>query len=1027
MAAQKRWEKQFFLGAGITAGVLIIGLAIYFLIRALDKEPTAPLPEPIAKDTNTKPVTQKPQRPPTPEEEERRFQAKRAAEAEAAYQALEAKFKALGEGEPAGVSPRSFEAFAKDVTAFKAKHGGTPAAIKAAARLMELPSPLDGLNPKKLPADCLAAWRAEGREPPGELVGVLGEHRGRSWGKVRGLAWSSDGRLLASSSDDDTICIWESESRQLRSVIRGKLTSLGALAFASDSRRLFAAGSDGVHLFELATGEEILCLVHPHIVYSIAPSSDGSTVLTGCHDNAMRLWDVEQNKEVHRFKGHMAQVSHVAFSPDGTRALSASPDLTVRLWDVRNGEELHRLEGQFGVFADHGRQVLTSADKTPWRAWDAATGAKLRQYAFHYGRPMPDGKRIFLRNDTHGILWDLGTDKETKRFAVDAAQTISIAHSPDSRQVALGGTDGTVRLWDVETGKELQPLTGHVGPLHGVAFLPGCDGLVSRGLGDVRVWNLPGRDDWKIVEDIAPNATGCSPLSGDGDRMLLSLKDGIIGLFELDKQKKTTKRIAGYPGNAWLDGAIFSPDGKFAFTSSVAMELALWNLETGKLHRQLAGPQSRAHALAFSRDGRHALSGAEDGSIRLWEVATGRQLHVLQKQTQAIRSIDFTPDGRRFLVVDAGTGGLCWDLAKSDADALILPVSYPTFGACSPTGQHFATSSATGQVALWDATSGAKLHDWQLPGPVHAVAFAADGRHLATANSNGTVYIFRIPPVANAPGSPIKALSAAEAKQQQADEAKRVGGTVTIENSIGMKLNLIPAGKFLMGSPDDEVGHRLEEGPQHEVTITRSFYLGIYEVTQGQFEKVMGRNPAGFNAASGGGPEFPVENLGWADANEFCRKLSERPEEIAKGRRYRLPTEAEWEYACRAGSTSVWFFGNNAERLGEFAWFEKSSGPQTHRVGLLQPNAWGLYDLYGNVWEWCADSFDDAYYKFSPPSDPNCQASETRRVLRGGSWFNPLRLCRSAHRHSNAPTYKSDKAGFRVVCEIQGSADKPPK
>jgi formylglycine-generating enzyme required for sulfatase activity len=247
--------------------------------------------------------------------------------------------------------------------------------------------------------------------------------------------------------------------------------------------------------------------------------------------------------------------------------------------------------------------------------------------------------------------------------------------------------------------------------------------------------------------------------------------------------------------------------------------------------------------------------------------------------------------------------------------------------------------------------------------------------------------------------------------------SKPAGPAATLTNSIGMKLVLIPAGEFLMGSPDSDSDAQSNEKPQHRVQISRPFYLGVYEVTQAEYEKVMGTNPSQFKEC---GPRGPVEIVSWDDAQVFCQKLSALADEQAAGWRYRLPTEAEWEYACRAGSTSRFSCGDDYSWLDNYAWSITNSGSKTHPVGEKKPNAWGLYDMHGNVWEWCLDWRSD--YTPGEQKDPCGPLSGPFKVLRGGSWQSPKALCRSATRHS-ASRYESDATiGFRVALapEIPG-------
>ena len=217
-------------------------------------------------------------------------------------------------------------------------------------------------------------------------------------------------------------------------------------------------------------------------------------------------------------------------------------------------------------------------------------------------------------------------------------------------------------------------------------------------------------------------------------------------------------------------------------------------------------------------------------------------------------------------------------------------------------------------------------------------------------------------------------------------------------NSIGMRFVPISAGSFTMGAGETA----------HKVTLTQPFELGVYEVTQEQYEAVMGDNPSHFREAG-----HPVEKVSWNQAVSFCRKLSALPEEQAAGFEYRLPTEAEWEYACRAGSTTVYSFGDDDAELGDHAWFILNSGSRTNPVGGRKENAWKLHDMHGNVWEWCQDW--SAALPAGEVTDPAGPAEGSRRVLRGGSWYHYPVFCRSADRSSHEPDYRHYNLGFRVL------------
>ena len=235
-----------------------------------------------------------------------------------------------------------------------------------------------------------------------------------------------------------------------------------------------------------------------------------------------------------------------------------------------------------------------------------------------------------------------------------------------------------------------------------------------------------------------------------------------------------------------------------------------------------------------------------------------------------------------------------------------------------------------------------------------------------------------------------------------------------LKNSIGMEFASIPAGKFLMGSPETEKERDRDE-TQHEMTLTQCFRMGVHEVTQAQYEQVMGKNPSELK-----GNTLPVEMVDYEDALEFCKKLSDLPAEKAAGRKYRLPTEAEWEYCCRAGTSTPFHFGSalngkQANCNGNYPYGTTETGPclrKTSPVGSYHPNAWGLYDMHGNVWERCQDWYGE--YPKTLIKDPKGSSNGVLRVLRGGSWTSGAWYCRAGKRLPIAPG-GLDNCGFRLL------------
>jgi formylglycine-generating enzyme required for sulfatase activity len=256
--------------------------------------------------------------------------------------------------------------------------------------------------------------------------------------------------------------------------------------------------------------------------------------------------------------------------------------------------------------------------------------------------------------------------------------------------------------------------------------------------------------------------------------------------------------------------------------------------------------------------------------------------------------------------------------------------------------------------------------------------------------------------------------SANRAREYREEWGRRLERPLAATNSLGMKLMLIPPGEFVMGSPPTEQGRQSGE-KQHGVKLTKAFYMAATEVSQKQWQALMGGNPSFFVGGS-----LPVDTVTWDEAVEFCHKLSER-EHVA----YSLPTEAQWEYACRAGTTTPFHTGatiatDQANYNGEFTYGAGQKGlfrEETTKVGSFPPNAWGLHDMHGNVWEWCADWYGD--YPAEQVTDPTGPPHGEKRAVRGGCWINFPAVCRSANRGSTVPRSWNFHFGFRVIRALE--------
>jgi|GEM_PF-1479490 len=887
----------------------------------------------------------------------------------------------------------------------------------------------------------------------GKLIRTLKGHTRR----LTCVAVTPDGKHIVSGSEDKTLKVWEFATGKVLQTLKGHLKSVKCLAVSPDGKQIVSGGyNDNVKQWELASGNLIRSIgSQKRTIESVAISPDGKMILSGSNDGLL-VNSSDTGRQIGMFKRTNDQFAffNIVITPDSQHVVSGGSHPTV--WDLSSGKAVRFLEGHGGTIfslalSSNGKQLIAGSTDHRLYVWDFESANLVQTLKGHTDRIdlvaiLPDGNQAISGSYDKSLrLWNLEGNRPAKAPDTHINTVNRVVIASDGKQ-AISGANNELKVWDLDSGQLLKDIKETRNYNQWISYLPDENYAISGWSSSFLGWDL--RSGTKVQETALEKLSYYGPVAAtpDGTRGITVAEQNAAKMYPLKVWDLTRHKLLyllkGHQKRTRLLDV--SADGTQLFSAS-EKEVKVWDLKSGTLLHTYQDPIRDLRCLALSRDGKYALTSDnynKQRAIQVWDLNNKKRIHTLKGHTQDIKCLAVSPDGT-------------------------LVVSY----------------AADKTIKLWDLIDGKLLATHVFDDAANTITMGPDNRTLLVGCNSGRIHKIKIQIPGEAkdfqPAPNLLAQSTTKtqtAQKQQSILAKSLNKKVKITNTLEMQFALIPAGKFVMGSEKSaaEIAKQFntkpsffsQEHPQHVVEITKPFYMGMHEVTIDEFKqfvKMTGYKTESERSGNGGTgwdeatqkfitrvPEFnwmntgwlksdfhPVVNVSWNDAVHFCEWLSQR-EKL----KYRLPTEAEWEYACRAGATGFYHHGNDAEALSEFGNIWDSSAKQqfqknyahlkgistqdgfafTAPVGSFQANAWSLYDLHGNVMEWCSDRYDENYYKSlegKTSIDLQGPPSGSDHVVRGGSWTYLPQYARAAYRFKFAPSSYANHIGFRVVLEIE--------
>jgi WD40 repeat protein len=661
-------------------------------------------------------------------------------------------------------------------------------------------------------------------------------------GKVQGLAFSPDGRWLASASEDQTVLVWDLAGEKKTRTLRGHSQPVWSVAVSPDGQRLASAsrGYDPagaslpgeVKVWDLASGQELFSLPgHQGPISSVAFSPDNCYLACGGGGHSRRgnplpgelaVWDLRTKKEVFRLHGHEGPVQGVAFSPDGRWLASGSEDRMVKIWDARRGTAVRTLAGHkapvLGVaFSPDSRRLASASWDTTVKIWDRAGGNEVRTLRGHTGGVFgvtfsSDGRRLASASlDQTVRIWDPDEDLARLTLRGHTGGVLGVAFSPDGRRLASASQDRTVKIWDARAELDHLTLDAHVSQVLGVAFSPDGRRLASAGPDRiVKVWDAGFGLLLLSLRGHADSVRCVAFHPGDGRFLASASQDHTVKIWDL-ATGGCVRTLSRHTGAVY--SVAFSRDGCLLASAGADQTVRLWNAATGKELFTLHGHTAPVRGVAFDPDGRLLASAGADRTVRLWNPATGKDVFTLCGHQGAVHSVAFSPDGRLLASAGADQTVRLWDTATGKELFTLHGHTGSVQGvAFSPDSQRLASAGADQTLKVWDTLTGQEVftvsgHE----GTVNTVAFTPDGRQLASGSGDATVKIWDATPRTTALVERREALGLVDLSFTQglpkAKVLSRIRGDRSISDSIRHQaLDLVePFGRSLVRRDADRV------------------------------------------------------------------------------------------------------------------------------------------------------------------------------------------------------------------------------